>query len=103
MDIEQLKLILETVSGLGDGALTIALFWVGKHFLSMLLGYALFFFIVCKLFNLLLSFVTDCSVKSELTDLFPHRVSWGANFEKHVNYDEIIKDIVKLKKANEEK
>ncbi len=103
MDIEQLKLILEMVSGLGDSAFTVALFWIGKYFLSMLLKYALFFFIVYKLFNFFYSLITNSSLKSQLEILFPEHVSWGPDFEKNVNYDGIIKDITKLKKTNKEK
>jgi|GEM_PF-3168688 len=33
MDIEQLKLILETLAAAGDGAMTFALLWLAKEFL----------------------------------------------------------------------
>lgn len=40
MDIEQLKLILDTVGAAGEGAQTVALTWFGVYFMTEIAGYA---------------------------------------------------------------
>ena len=45
MDIEQLKLILETLGNAGEGAMMFALLWLGKNYLGMLLMFSLLFYI----------------------------------------------------------
>lgn len=57
MDIEQLKLILETVKGVGDSALTVTAIWMARDFVLALLGYGLGFYVVTRIYRVLIGLV----------------------------------------------
>lgn len=48
MDIEQLKLVLETVKGVGDSTLTVIAIWLARDFILTLMGYGVGVFLIKK-------------------------------------------------------
>jgi hypothetical protein len=44
--LEELKLVLEVVQNVSDGAMWIAIMWIAKGYLSLLLGYGFGFLII---------------------------------------------------------
>ena len=51
MDLDQLKLILQTVQGVSNGALTFAILWLVKDILLTGVGYIFGVFVVKKIFE----------------------------------------------------
>ena len=49
MDIEQLKLILETVGAAGEGAFVIALLWIAKGYFTAALGFTVIPIVIVKI------------------------------------------------------
>lgn len=68
MDIEQLKLILETVKGAGDAALTIVGVALGKDLLLSLVGYSALFYGIKSAASVITILIHDNAFKARLME-----------------------------------
>lgn len=68
MDIEQLKIVLETVKGVGDSTLTVVGLWLARDFVITLLGYGVAIFGIKKAAELLTQLVCKTAFHHRLMD-----------------------------------
>ncbi len=65
MNIDQLKLILETASGLGNGAQNVAYFWLTLQLISTIAGWALGFYAITQAAKVIANIITSVSFAGE--------------------------------------
>jgi hypothetical protein len=69
MDIEQLKLVLQSVDGVTEGAKQIGIGWLALDFLKDLLGYGLGFYGISKATKLIYTIVEGMIATSRLGEI----------------------------------
>lgn len=97
MDIEQLKLILETVNAAGEGAYSIAIFWIARELLIGVLWWAAFVYAVYRVSRIFLSLVGSATLTGRLAVAMQrregayNRVDLSAeSTEGHKNRDALV-------------
>lgn len=75
MDIEQLKLVLQSVDGVTEGAKQIGIGWLALDFIKDLFPFALGFFVAAKAAKLIQASVAESSRMQALRDrVFPDQI-----------------------------
>jgi hypothetical protein len=66
MDIEQLKLVLEAVNGVTGSAYWVAILFIAKQYLSLILGAAIGLFAIIKCFSILGPLLQDVNISRQI-------------------------------------
>lgn len=87
MDIEQLKLILETIKAAGQGAQTFALLWLLKGFITTVIswtGAVLIFLIVAKLIKWSINITSFACDIANIIGVPTERVIYGTRLNNAI-------------------
>ena len=70
MDLEQLKLIIETLSAAGEGAYSVLLFYIIKDYAQIFLFFIGFMAVVCVVYKLICKTIVAVSLHEEIKKVF---------------------------------
>lgn len=68
MNVEELRLILETVSGVTDGAMVVAILWAAKGYFTFTVGMGVLVFALVKAVTLLQRLINGIGVNQQIMD-----------------------------------